>query len=97
MAKATERRWFWVTRKDAVDELPTWLALDVLRYDGARVLANPPDGFYLFESEFAPNLERLQSYGVKPAWWTTTATSYDRARFDIDRVLAERAGFPVRG
>lgn len=42
--------------------------LDMLRYDGATVQSNPPDGHYLFRIEGGykhPAVDRWRSFGVK--------------------------------
>lgn len=42
--------------------------LDMLRYDGATVQSNPPDGHYLFRIDDPfrqPNVARWASFGVK--------------------------------
>lgn len=46
-------------------------ALDMLRYDGARVESNPPPGYFLFSitrtdgNEPWPTVRRWESFGVK--------------------------------
>lgn len=49
----------------AIDRMGTRALMDMLRYDGARVLSNPPEGTYLFESDTPPSAGRWASFGVK--------------------------------
>ncbi len=69
MAKI-ERRWFWMIERRRFDDMTAHDALDVVRYDRARIECNPPTGYYLFSTSAhsGPNLERLRSYHLEPSW-----------------------------
>lgn len=52
---------------DQLRELDIDSLLDMLRYDGAEVVSNPPDGHYLFrkDSGAMPTAARWASFGIK--------------------------------
>lgn len=56
--------WQYQIPTDQMDRMGTRAALDMLRYDGARVLSNAPSGYYLLESESPPTTPRWASFGV---------------------------------
>jgi hypothetical protein len=91
---AQERRRYYLIVREQFDKLTAHDALDALRYDGARVEHNPPDGFYLFSVEGnvggrGPNVERLRShFGLAPAWICHTETGHDYGH-DLAREWAE--------
>lgn len=59
-----QKAFFYLIRREALEHLSPGELLDMLRYDGARVLNNPPAGFYLLTSESAPAEARWKSFGV---------------------------------
>jgi len=69
MAKS-ERRWFYLIERRRFDNLTAHDALDMVRYDAARVECNAPTGYYLLSTgaDHGPNLDRLRSYHLGPAW-----------------------------
>lgn len=76
-------RWFWLTRRDLFDDMPAHAALDLLRYDAARVESNAPPGYYLFSSDgelAGPQVQRLRTYHAEPTWQTRTAVDPDYGR-----------------
>lgn len=61
--KTPKRFWYTIPRAD-LESLAVEDVLDMLRYDGATVHSNPPDGFYLFSSELGPVIDRWRSFGI---------------------------------
>jgi hypothetical protein len=54
----TEKRYWYLARRAAVEQMSSAEIMDMLRYDAARVECNPPDGFYL--------MSKLQEGGYPP-------------------------------
>jgi hypothetical protein len=67
MAKVKES-YYLISRED-VDRMDVSHLLDMLRYDGAKVECNPPDGYYLFKTQnfSGPCVERWKSFGIRVA------------------------------
>jgi len=42
-----EKRWWYVARRETLDDLPVPTVMDMLRYDQARVELNAPKDWYL--------------------------------------------------
>lgn len=87
------KRWYWLVPRAQFDLISSWATLDILRYDGALVLHNPPDGFYLFEADadrhpHGPNEARLASFGIQPTWVSSRPMTYDQATAEA-RAIAD--------
>jgi hypothetical protein len=81
------KRWYWLTERAKFDHATAHHALDALRYDGARVESNAPEGYYLFSTDAethhqGPVLARLASHGLGPDWVCDRPMSYDLASSD---------------
>lgn len=66
MSKKDFRIYFAILRT-AVDDMPVSSIIDILRYEGARPLANSPPDWYAFEkaSNQAVTVPRLNSFAIK--------------------------------
>ena len=62
--KEIENRWYLLKRDD-VQEMPIEAMMDMLRYDGARVHCNGPDGFWLLSTDGEPCEARWKSFGIQ--------------------------------
>lgn len=92
MAKPKE--FFYIIERAKLDELGVAVVLDMLRYDGAAVECNAPDGYYLFRIEgHGPHLARWQSFGITIPSGHISSSAYDM-RFveDAIRKAGEKAG-----
>ena len=68
MSAKPESRWWYVAKREAIDNEPAAAAMDMLRYDGARVECNAPTGFYLLSKSAnfgEPCAPRWASFGIK--------------------------------
>lgn len=75
MARKPEVHFYTVPRAD-IEKMAVEDVLDMLRYDGAQVISNAPEGFYLFRVEGKePEVARWRSFGVK------TLRRFDAARW----------------
>jgi hypothetical protein len=67
---------YYVIPRATLDDLGVHSTLDMLRYDGATVECNPPDGYYLLRCEGrGPCVERWSSFGVSIAPWQVDRTA----------------------
>lgn len=48
MARAKTRTIYYAIKRDKLQDEPVFAVLDMLRYDGAVVECNPPDGYWMF-------------------------------------------------
>lgn len=69
MAKA-QRLQYWLVDAQDVEDAGVVRVLDMIRYDVATVVNNPPHGFYLFVSDVktSPTLDRWRSHGLRVVW-----------------------------
>jgi hypothetical protein len=59
------KEFFYAIPKHVIHELGIAPVLDMLRYDGATIECNAPEGWYLFRIEgHGPHRERWTSFGV---------------------------------
>lgn len=58
--------------------------MDMLRYDGATVENNAPDGYWLLSSENPPGVARWKSFGI-----TIRVMDLCRNAFDIREILED--------
>lgn len=64
MARKPEVYHYTIPRAD-VESMPVFDMLDMLRYEGATVESNAPDGYYLFRVEGKePEVRRWRSFGI---------------------------------
>lgn len=85
------KRWYWLTERTKFDDMSVHQAFDIIRYDGARLESNPPEDvaqgifYYMFSSAGdypGPNLDRLRSYHLAPAWVSHAPLSHDNATYE---------------
>lgn len=88
-------RTYWLIRKDELNTLEAWQVMDILRYDGAMVETNGPEGYHLLSSNYtgAPNEDNLKSFGIhvvdtaRGEKWEAV----DRLRSRLERALKKGA------
>lgn len=69
MARREPMQFWFLVRRDKLEQLGVADALDLLRYDAAVPKSNPPEGFYLFTCDHLPTVDRWSSFGTPIVYW----------------------------
>lgn len=58
-------RHYFTIRRDVLESMQPRALLGMLRYDGAKIEGNAPNGEYLLSSDHPPTIGRWRSFGVQ--------------------------------
>lgn len=63
-----KRFYLALIKREHLERQPVAAVLDMLRYEKAEVVGNPPAGFYLLKSDSRFHPERWRSFGIGVEW-----------------------------
>ncbi len=89
--KARQRYTVYLISRAALDHHQAAAVLDMLRYDGSRVLNNAPRDYWAFMTSGRPDLDRWKSFAIEvdyvsPACGFTTDAIADAERWARARI-----------